>query len=69
MLTYNTRQKPLTLSAYGRNIQRMVDYCLTIEDREERNACAREIISTMTTLIPDIKKEEGYERRLWTILP
>lgn len=65
MLTYNTRQKPLTLSAYGRNIQRMVDYCLTIEDREERNACAREIISTMATLIPEIKKEEGYERRLW----
>lgn len=65
MLTYNTRQKPLTLSAYGRNVQKMVDYCLSIEDREERNACAREIISTMTSLVPEIKNEEGYERRLW----
>ena len=65
MLTYNTRQKPLTLSAYGRNVQKMVDHCRSIEDREERNACAREIISTMTSLLPEIKNEEGYERRLW----
>ena len=65
MLTYNTRQKPLTLSAYGRNVQKMVDHCLSIEDREERNACAREIISTMTSLVPEIKNEEGYEQRLW----
>ena len=34
MLTYNTRLSQLVLPEYGRNIQRMVDHCLTIEDRE-----------------------------------
>ena len=65
MLTYNTRQKPLALPAYGRNIQRMIDHCLTIEDREERNVCARTIVKTMATLLPEIKNEEGYEHKLW----
>lgn len=65
MLTYNTRQKPLALPAYGRNIQRMIDHCLTLEDREERNVCARTIIKTMATLLPEIKNEEGYEHKLW----
>ena len=36
MLTYNTQLKKLVLPEYGRNIQQMVDHCLTIEDREER---------------------------------
>ena len=36
MLTYNTQLKKLLLPEYGRNIQQMVDHCLTIEDREER---------------------------------
>lgn len=65
MLTYNTRQKPLALPTYGRNIQRMIDHCLTLEDREERNVCARTIIKTMATLLPEIKNEEGYEHKLW----
>lgn len=65
MLTYNTRQKPLALPAYGRNIQRMIDHCLTIEDREERNVCAHTIVKTMATLLPEIKNEEGYEHKLW----
>ena len=35
MLTYNTQQAELILPEYGRNIQRMVEHCLTIEDRED----------------------------------
>ena len=30
MLRYNTQMKPLRLPEYGRNIQKMVDFCLTI---------------------------------------
>ncbi len=41
MLKYNTQQRRLILPEYGRNIQQMVEHCLTIEDRDERNACAR----------------------------
>ena len=36
MLDYNTQLKRLVLPEYGRNIQKMVDHCMTIDDREER---------------------------------
>ncbi|MBR5727493.1 MAG: DUF4290 domain-containing protein, partial [Muribaculaceae bacterium] len=31
MLLYNTQLKKIILPEYGRNIQHMVDYCMTIE--------------------------------------
>ena len=36
MLEYNTQKEKLALSEYGRNVQQMVDYCPTIENRDER---------------------------------
>ena len=39
----------MTLPEYGRNIQNMVDYCVTIQDREERKRCANTIINIMET--------------------
>ena len=35
-MKYNTEEKKLVMPEYGRNIQNMVDYCVAIEDREER---------------------------------
>lgn len=54
MYQYNTRQSQLILPEYGRNIQNMVDYCLTIEDREERTRCAFAIVHFMQNLFPSI---------------
>lgn len=65
MLTYNTQEKKLALPEYGRTIQRMVDYCLTIEDREERNRCASAIIDSMSILFPSQASAEETERKLW----
>lgn len=65
MLTYNSQLKKLALPEYGRNIQQMVDYCCTIEDREERNKCARSIINTMSNLFPQLKQESDYQHKLW----
>ncbi len=65
MLTYNSQLKKLVLPEYGRNIQQMIDYCCTIEDREERNKCARSIINTMSNLFPQLKQETDYEHKLW----
>ena len=64
MLTYNTQLKELILPEYGRTIQQMVDYCLTIEDRDERTRCAHAIIKTMRTLFPDQKSDEAT-RKFW----
>ena len=39
-MQYNTQQKRMPLPEYGRSIQNMVDYALTIQDRAERQRCA-----------------------------
>lgn len=65
MLTYTTHLKKLILPEYGRNIQRMVDHCLTIEDRYERTRCAATIVKTMETLFPIQGNTDAYRRKLW----
>lgn len=65
MLTYNTQQKNLILPEYGRNIQKMVDYCLTIPDREERTICAHHIIRAMANIQSNnLEGNEGLQK-LW----
>lgn len=65
MLTYNTQLKKLVLPEYGRNIQQMVDHCLTIEDKEERTRCAYSIINTMGNLFPNLRDIEDFKHKLW----
>lgn len=65
MTEYNTQLKKLILPEYGRNIQQMVDYCCTIEDKEERTRCAYSIIKTMETMTPQVVNSLDYEQKLW----
>ena len=65
MLTYNNCLKKLVLPEYGRNIQNMVDYCVTIEDRAERTLCAETIVESMMILFPPTGDVEEYRRKLW----
>lgn len=65
MLSYNTHLKKLVLPEYGRIIQEMVDHCLTIEDRAQRNLCAQAIINAMGNLFPALKEGEENKRKLW----
>jgi len=64
MLNYNTHLSQLILPEYGRNIQRMVDHCLTIADRDERTLCARTIVKAMGNLFPELRQPEN-EHKLW----
>ena len=64
-MEYNTQKEKLILPEYGRNIQNMVDHCLTIEDREERTACAYTIINTMGNLFPQLKDLDDFKHILW----
>ena len=69
MLTYNTQRKKLPLPEFGRNIQKMVDYCATIEDREQRNACARAIVKSMSILFPNAKEAgSNADTKYWNLL-
>ena len=59
-MKYNTEEKKLVMPEYGRNIQNMVDYCITIEDREERKRCADTIINIMGNIFTRCKRLQAY---------
>ena len=54
-MKYNTQEEKLILPEYGRNIQNMVDYCVTIQDRNERKRCADSIINVMGNMFPHLQ--------------
>ena len=64
-MKYNTEEKRLALPEYGRNIQNMVDYCITITDREERKRCANTIINVMGNLFPHLRDVNDFKHILW----
>ena len=64
-MEYNSVRKDLIIPEYGRNIQKMVDFALSIEDREERNTIVRAIISVMGQLFPQLRDIEDFKHKLW----
>lgn len=62
---YNTSRKQLVLPEYGRNIQKMVDYIKSIEDREERNRLAHAIVGIMGNLNPHLRDINDFKHKLW----
>lgn len=56
------QEEPLIMPEYGRNVQRMVEYALTIEDKEERTHCVNAIMHTMENLFPYLKNEESRHK-------
>jgi len=62
---YNTRRARLVLPEYGRNIQKMVEHLLTIEDRDERNKAARTVIAVMGNLNPHLRDVADFKHKLW----
>ncbi len=64
-MDYNSKRKKLALPEYGRNIQNMVDYLLTIEDREKRNKSAQTVIDVMGNLYPFLRDVPEFNHKLW----
>ena len=64
-LDYNTTREKLVLPEYGREIQQMVDYCVELEDRKERQRCAESIIKIMDRMFPENRGLENHEQKLW----
>lgn len=64
-LDYNTQREKLIIPEYGREIQNMVDYAMTIPDRNERQHCAESIVAIMNHMFPQNKESENHEQKLW----
>ncbi len=50
---------------YGRHIQKMVEYLLTVEDREKRQLQTKTVIELMGFLNPHLKNVEDFRHMLW----
>ncbi len=57
-MEYSTHQGRLIMPEYGRNVQHMIEYACTLQDKEERTRCVRAIIQTMRNLFPYLRNEE-----------
>lgn len=64
-MKYNTQLTKLVLPEYGRNIQNMVNHCLTIEDRDERKRCAQSVINVMGGMFPHLRDVNDFKHILW----
>ncbi len=67
-MDYNTQRSKLVLPEYGRCIQDMVEYAMTIEDRGERQRCAYTIIDLMANIQKFDGNEEDFFQKLWNHL-
>ncbi len=64
-MEYNTTRNHLTMREYGRHIQKMVEYVLTLEDKEKRQRNAMALIELMGFLNPHLKNVEDFRHKLW----
>ena len=64
-MEYNTQREQLKITDYGRHVAKMIDYCKTIADRDERTAMANIIVDVMAQVNPKIKERTDYRHTLW----
>ena len=64
-MEYNTTRNHLVMREYGRHIQKMIEYLLTIDDKELRQRNAYSVIELMGFLNPHLKNVEDFRHKLW----
>lgn len=64
-MEYNSTRKLLAMPEYGRNVQKMILYAMSIEDRERRLKVANVIVSIMAQMHPKLRETVDYKQKLW----
>lgn len=64
-LEYNSERTLMIIPEYGRHIQKLVDHCLVLETREERNKMALAIVDVMGNLQPHLRDVPDFKHKLW----
>ena len=64
-IEYNSEREKLIIPEYGRHIQKMVDFAISRETREERNKVANSIIAVMGNLNPHLRDVPDFQHKLW----
>jgi hypothetical protein len=64
-MEYNSSRSKMNISEYGRNIQKMIEHIMTVEDREKRNQLTRATINVMGQLNPHLRDVNDFKHKLW----
>ncbi|MDD5571288.1 MAG: DUF4290 domain-containing protein [Bacteroidales bacterium] len=64
-MEYNSTRSKLIMREYGRNIQKMVEFAMTVEEKEKRNEVVRSIISVMGQLHTHLRDVTDFKHKLW----
>ena len=64
-IDYNSERPLLIIPEYGRHIQKMINHCVALEDKEERNKMAKAIITVMGNLQPHLRDVPDFKHKLW----
>lgn len=64
-IEYNSERPHLIIPEYGRHIQKLVDHCVALETKEERNTMAKAIVDVMGNLQPHLRDVPDFKHKLW----
>ncbi|CAN5259512.1 hypothetical protein BH09BAC3_BH09BAC3_22650 [soil metagenome] len=62
---YNSQRPLIILKEYGRNVQKLVAYIRTIEDKEKRTELSYTLIELIKQLNPTVRESVENPQRLW----
>ena len=64
-LEYNSDREHLIIPEYGRHIQKLVNHCIKLEDKEVRNTMAKAIVHVMGNMQPHLRDVPDFQHKLW----
>lgn len=65
-MEYNTSKSDVILKEYGRNIQKLAEYVVRIEDKDQRTRYAHTLVELMRQINPITKESPAeYSQKLW----
>ncbi len=62
---YNTSRSSLKLKEYGRNVQKLVEYIKTIDDKEKRTKYAYTLANLMKQIVPGPRDQQDNTQKFW----
>ena len=64
-MDYNTQRDKLLMPEYGRHVQEMINYVMSIPDKEKRNEQIQAVVAVMGTLNPQLRDLNDFKHKLW----
>jgi len=64
-LEYNSDRPTLSIPEYGRHVHKLINHCMSLEDKEERNKLANAIVEVMGNMQPHLRDIPDFKHKLW----